>query len=207
MGSSITPNDSYSQDIRTLVKTAEKMANKPIVQQVSAFADDKIIAKESASIYAINKKQLNAAIIESSLKFNTTMGNQPLSLLLKTALEGINEALKETKIDSSVESSAEDTYELEGDFRPEAAAERIVAFSTQFLGTYQAQHPQMSAAESLTAFVEIISGGIEQGFAEAKDILGGLNVLSGDISENIDKTYQLVQSGLQSFVEALSAKK
>ncbi|TWX63250.1 DUF5610 domain-containing protein [Colwellia sp. C1TZA3] len=207
MSSSITPNDSYSQDIRTLAKTADKMANKPIGQQVPELADDKNIGKESGSIYASNKKQLNTAIIESSLKFNTTIGDQPLSLLLKTALEGISEALKETKIDSRVENSAEETYESGGDFSPEATAERIVAFSTQFLAAYQAQQPQMSAAESSTAFVEIISGGIEQGFAEAKDILGGLKVLAGDISDNIDKTYQLVQIGLQSFVESLSAKK
>jgi hypothetical protein len=180
--------------------------NKPRGQQISELANDKNIVKAQDSIYANNKKQLNAAIIESSLKFNTTMGDQPLSLLLKTALQGINEALKETGANNRVESSVEESYQSGVDFSPEGTAERIVAFSTQFLGTYQEQHPEMAAAESLTAFVDIISGGIEQGFAEAKDILADLKVLAGDMSNNIDKTYQLVQAGLQSFVEALRAK-
>jgi hypothetical protein len=62
----------------------------------------------------------------------------------------------------------------------------------------------MDAEESLANFVDIIGGGIEQGFSEAKDILGNLNVLEGDISNNIDKTYELVQQGLQSFVDSFS---
>jgi len=206
MSSTIKPNDSYSQDIRTLANGSDKTLNKPKGQQISELAHDKNIVKAEGSIYANNKKQLNAAIIESSLKFNTTMGDQPLSLLLKTALEGINEALKETGVAHRAESNVEDSYQSGIDFSPEATAERIVAFSTQFLAAYQEQHPEMAAEESLTAFVDIISGGIEQGFAEAKGILGDLKVLAGDISHNIDKTYQLVQTGLESFVEALSAK-
>jgi len=207
MSSTIKPNDAYSQEVRTLANASDKTLNKPKGQQISELAHDKNIVKAEGSIYANNKKQLNAAIIESSLKFNTTVGDQPLSLLLKTALQGINEALKETGADNRVESSAEDSYQSGLDFSPEATAERILAFSTQFLGAYQEQHPEMAAEESLTAFVDIISGGIEQGFTEAKGILADLKVLAGDISHNIDKTYQLVQTGLASFAEALSAKK
>ncbi|MBA6328306.1 DUF5610 domain-containing protein [Colwellia sp. MB02u-6] len=206
MSSVIKPNDTYSQDVRTLANASDKTLNKPKGQQISELANDKNIVKAQDSIYANNKKQLNAAIIESSLKFNATMGDQPLSLLLKTALQGINEALKETGAITRVESSVEDSYQSGVDFSPKATAERIVGFSTQFLGAYQEQHPEMAAEESLMAFVDIISGGIEQGFAEAKDILADLKVLTGDISNNIDKTYQLVQAGLQSFIEALSAK-
>jgi hypothetical protein len=169
-------------------------------QQVSELAQEKKINPTQDSIFVSSKKQLNAAIIESSLKYNTTVGDQPLSLVLKTALQGINEALKA----SGVEKNVEEAYESGVDFSPEATAERIVSFSTQFLGAYREQNPQMSQEESLTAFVDIISGGIDQGFGEAKDILGGLKVLEGDVTDNIDKTYALVQSGLQAFVDALS---
>jgi hypothetical protein len=62
----------------------------------------------------------------------------------------------------------------------------------------------MGEEESLTAFVDIIRGGIDQGFAEAKDILTSLKVLEGDIATNIDKTYDLVQEGLQSFVDSFN---
>jgi len=200
MNSTIKPNATYSQDLRPLAKAQDKKESGPMGQQVSALANEKKTEEVQEPISVTSKQQLNAAIIESSLKFNNTVGDQPLSLLLKTALQGINEALKEGGIDSSVG----DAYESGLDFSPEATAERIVSFSTQFLSSYRDQHPEMSEEEALTSFVEIISGGIDQGFSEAKDILGGLKVLEGDIASNIDKTYELVQKGLQSFVDSFS---
>ncbi|OUR84579.1 hypothetical protein A9Q75_02180 [Colwellia psychrerythraea] len=202
MNSSIKPNTTFSQDVRSLAKAQDKKENGPMGQQVSDLAHEKKIGEVQEPISVSNKKMLNAAIIESTLKFNNTVGDKPLSLLLKTALQGINEALKGSGVDSSVE----DAYESGIDFSSEATAERIVSFSTQLLGAYREQHPEMDEEESLTSFVDIISGGIEQGFSEAKDILGSLKVLEGDISNNIDKTYELVQEGLQSFVDSFSEK-
>ena len=202
MSSPIKPNDTYSQDVRSLAKTPENADNKAVDKSILEPAQDKKIAASSDSISVSSKKQLNAAIIESSLKYSTTVGDQPLALTLKTALQGINEALQA----SGVENKVEETYESGIDFSPEATAERIVSFSTQFLGAFREQNPDMSEEESLTAFVDIISSGIDQGFDEAKEILGGLKVLEGEVSETIDKTYELVQSGLQAFVDALKAK-
>lgn len=200
MNSTIKSSATYSQDLRPLAKAQDKKENGPIGQQVSDLTNEKKTGEVQEPISVTSKQQLNAAIIESSLKFNNTVGDQPLSLLLKTALQGINEALKEGGIDSSVG----DAYESGLDFSPEATAERIVSFSTQFLSSYRDQHPEMSEEESLTSFVEIISGGIDQGFSEAKGILSGLKVLEGDIASNIDETYELVQKGLQSFVDSFS---
>ena len=202
MSAPIKPNDTYSQDVRSLAKTPENADNKAVDKSILEPAQDKKIAASSDSISVSSKKQLNAAIIESSLKYSITVGDQPLALTLKTALQGINEALQA----SGVENKVEETYESGIDFSPEATAERIVSFSTQFLGAFREQNPDMSEEESLTAFVDIISSGIDQGFDEAKEILGGLKVLEGEVSETIDKTYELVQSGLQAFVDALKAK-
>ena len=200
MSSSINPNATFNQDVRSLAKAQDKKDSGAMGQQVSGLADTKKMTEVQEPISVSQKRQLNAAIIESSLKFSKSIGDQPLSLLLKTALQGINEALKVGGVDSNVE----EAYESGIDFSPEATADRIVAFSTHFLASYREQHPEMNEEQSLTAFVDIISGGIEQGFAEAKDILGALKVLGGDIATNIDKTYELVQQGLQSFVDSFS---
>jgi len=200
MSSPITPTTPSHQDVRSLANVQDKKENPPMGQQVSELAHQNKMGNVPESIAISNKKLLNAAIIESSLKYSNTIGDQPLSLLLKTALQGINEALKAAGVDHSVE----EAYESGLDVSPEATADRIVAFSTQFLASYREQHPEMGEEESLTSFVELIRGGIEQGFAEAKDVLGSLKVLEGDIATNIDKTYQLVQAGLQSFVDSFS---
>jgi len=81
-----------------------------------------------------------------------------------------------------------------------------VSFSTQFLGAFREQNPDLSEEESLNAFMDVIGSGIDQGFGEAKDILGGLNVLEGEVSDTIDTTYDLVQEGLQAFVDSLNEK-
>ncbi|HCM47878.1 MAG TPA: hypothetical protein DIS98_10385 [Colwellia sp.] len=202
MSSPITPNVTFSQNFQTYAQVQDKKEHGPMGQQVSELSQEKKTGEVQESIYISNKKQLNAAIIESSLKFTKTIGDQPLSLLLKTALQGINEALKP----GGAESSVEDAYESGVDFSPEATAERIVSFSTQFLGSFREQHPEMGEEESLTTFIKIISGGIDQGFSEAKDILGSLKVLEAEVTTNIDKTYELVQRGLQAFVDSFNDK-
>jgi hypothetical protein len=76
-----------------------------------------------------------------------------------------------------------------------------VSLSTAFFGSYQKQHPELSATDALIKFTDIIKGGINTGFDEARDILSGLQVLEGDIASKIDLTYDLVQEKLTSFVE------
>ena len=61
--------------------------------------------------------------------------------------------------------------------------------------------PELAEDEALTKFTDIIRGGIDTGFGQARDILSGLKVLEGDIATNIDKTYDLVQQGLASFIK------
>ena len=200
MVSSIKPGGTFSQDVRALAKAQDKKESGPMGEQVSELAHNKKMEKVQQPISVINKKMLNAAILESSLKFNETIADQPQSLLLKAALEGINESLKAMGVDKKVE----DAYDSGVDFSPEATAERIVSFSTQFFTAYQEQHPEMDEKEALTKFVNVISGGIDQGFGEAKEILGGLKVLEGDIADNIDKTYELVQTGLQDFIDSFN---
>ena len=202
MNPSIKPYVAFSQDTQLLTKNQDKKESESLGKEVSGLTQEKKLGQVQESAYTVSKKQLNAAIIESSLKFNKTIGEQPQALILKTALQGINEALKELGIETSVE----DAYESGVDFTPEATAERIVAFSTQFLASYREQHPEMKEEESLNAFMGIINQGIEQGFGEAKDILGSLKVLTGDVADNIDKTYNLVQEKLQSFVNMLNKK-
>lgn len=204
MSSPINPNNTFSQDVRALAKDSDKKEGETVGSKVSDLAHEKKAEAVQESVSVTAKKQLNAAIIESSLKFSQSIGDKPLSLVLKTALQGINEALQQSAgVDASA-TSIEDAYESGVDYSPEATADRIVSFSTQLYGAYREQNPELSEEESVSNFVDIIRGGIDQGFDEAKDILESLSVLEGDISADIDKTYEFVQSGLQSFVDSFN---
>lgn len=143
------------------------------------------------------RKLQNAAILEASASASLSAGNEPLSLVLKTALENINAALKEAMGEDNV---IETAVEQGVDVSPAATADRIVSQSTAFFEQYKANHPDMNEEEAKANFIDLIRGGVEKGFAEARSLLDGLNVLAGDVAANIDKTYELVQQGLDDFL-------
>ena len=75
------------------------------------------------------------------------------------------------------------------DFTPEKVSDRILSFvSGHILGESdnEKQNELMAQARE----------GIEQGFAEARDILESLDVLNGQVKTDIDSTYDLIQKGL-----------
>ena len=176
----------FSQDVKTLAQADNKKENGPIGPQVSELAQAKNAVKAES----------NAKLLASALDVTVSVGNNQQALVLKTAIEGINEALQETLGDNAIQN----TFDSGLDVSLEATAESIVSLSTAFFGAYQEANPDLSQEEALTAFIDVIAGGIEQGFTEARDVLEGLSVLDGDIATNVDSTYDLVQQGLLTFV-------
>ena len=146
------------------------------------------------------RMQLNASIVQASLNVSISSQNDPLALVYKSALTGINEALQSQYGDDAIQNA------MSQDNTPEGTAGRIVALSTGFFEAYKNQHPGQDDDVALGKFMDTIRGGFERGFKEASNILSGLNVLSGDIASNIDKTYALVQKGYDDFVAAQTSK-
>lgn len=146
-----------------------------------------------ASVVAKARASQNSAIVQTSLNVAIQAGNDPLALLYKTAIEGINEALEPTLGKDAIQAAAG------GDNSPEATAQRILSGSTAFYGAYLQQNKLEDNADSRAKFVDTIKSGFEQGFKEAQDILGGLKVLEGDVAAGIDKTRELVLKGFADF--------
>ncbi len=167
--------------------------------QVSGQAQAKKTDGIQDSVAVTVKKQLNKSILEASMNVSLSVGDQPMTLLFKTAIEGVNKALEGQLGPDAIQHAYDDGL----DVSPQATADRIVQMSTAFFGKYQESHPDLSTEDALNSFTKLISGGIDKGFKEARDILGGLNVLKeGNIAANIDATYDLVQKGLQAFVDS-----
>ena len=180
----------------------------PSVTSVStgvAGKDEKVQQKDGVnaemSVNDRTKLQLNASIMQASLNVSIGSENEPLALLYKTAITNINEALKGQYGDDAIQNAASQ------DNSAEATASRIVSLSTGFFDAFKKQNPDLDDDTALTKFMDTISGGMEKGFKEARDILEGLKVLGGDIAGNIDKTYELVQKGYADFIAAHSSKK
>jgi len=182
----------FSQSVKELAKAGDKKESGPVGAEVSELAKVKNTAKQT----------LNAAILETAINVSSA-SSSPQALVLKAALEGINDALRA----SMGENAIQNTYDSGIDVSPDATADRIVSLSTAFFSSYQEQHPELSQQEALIKFTDLISGGIDTGFSEARDILSGLSVLEGDIATDIDSTYELVQEKLNAFIESFNQDK
>ena len=142
---------------------------------------------------AETKIKQNAAILQASLDVSLQSKNEPLALLLKSAINGINDLLKAQFGDNALQEAASQ------DNTPTGTAGRIVSLSTGFFEAFKQQHQGEDANEVLSKFMSTIRSGFEQGAREAQDILKGMGVLSGDIASNIDKTLALVNQGYADF--------
>jgi hypothetical protein len=145
------------------------------------------------------RTQLNAAIITASFEVAINSQNEPLALLLKTAITGINDLLKPELGENAIQNA------VSQDNTPEGTAGRIVSLSTGFYEAYKSQHAGEDEAVVLKNFMTTLRKGFEQGYKEASDILQGMSVLKGDIASNIEKTYHLVQKGYADFEAAQSS--
>ncbi len=151
--------------------------------------------------YASSKELMNSAIISAQQEVSLSSGNEPMILLYRAAIEAINEELAPTMGDNALQTA----YDNGVDTSPDATADRIVSFATNFFSLYQDQNSSMSFDEQLSSFMEIIGGAIDQGFDEAKEILTGLEVLEGDIASGVEQTYSLIQEGLLAFKDSFSS--
>lgn len=141
------------------------------------------------------RAQFNVSIMKASIEVSIQSKNEPLALLLKSAISSINELLAPEFGDNAIEAATVANL----DNSPEATAGRIVALSTGFFEAFKQHHLGEEQADTLKTFMETIRQGFEQGFNEAREILEGLGVLDGDIASGIDQTYQLVLKGYADF--------
>lgn len=143
------------------------------------------------------KQQQNVQILKETLEVSLSAGDQSQTLLFKAAIDRINEALAPTLGPDAIQNAAGQ------DNSPAATAGRILSFSTGLFAAYAAQRPNDDQAQVAKDFVDLIRGGFEKGFNEAKDILTGLKVYDGEVKSGVDKTFELVQKGLDDFLAGL----
>lgn len=90
-------------------------------------------------------------------------------------------------------------FESSADVSSEATADRIVGFALGLKGIYSRQNPEMDQKELMAGFEAEIRRGISEGFDHARSILGGLDMLSGQVQDNVAETWDLIQQKLENF--------
>jgi hypothetical protein len=142
-----------------------------------------------------SRYQASSQILQASFSVSISAGNQSQTLLFRSAIDSINE-----KLESELGANAAQNPAIPQDYSPEATAGRILSFSTGFYDAYAQQHSGEDPEELAQNFVDLVRGGFEKGFNEAKDILQGLRVFGGEVEAGVTKTYELVSQGYDQFL-------
>lgn len=141
------------------------------------------------------RKDLHSGILQASIEVSIRSGDQSQALLLRSAIEGIDEALAPTLGPQAIQNS------MDQDRSAEATAGRIVSMSTAFFEAYAARRQDDAPATVLRDFIDVIRGGFESGFGEAREILEGLGVFKGAVEADVMKTRELVLEGYDRFIQ------
>jgi len=179
----IDPTQPFGYSISNLARDPGNKAEGPFGQRVSQLAKENNAARTGNSDSTL------------SLTDAVTTSQTSLKLLNQTVLDALNKELEADFGSRAIDNA----YQQGLDLSPQATADRIVQASTAFFGQFSEKYADLVEPERLDAFMNTISAGIEKGFAEARDILSSLDVLKGDIADNIDQTFSLVQQGLDNF--------
>ena len=119
------------------------------------------------------------------------------------SVESITKLLQD-RINSRIEARFPEYEGLETtsftDWSPEAVSDRIVAFATSFMGAYQSENSDLSGEGLIDGFGTLMRDAIIEGFNQAKEILGALSVLSGDVADTVNRTYELTMQKLDAYL-------
>ena len=159
----------------------------------NAAAASRVQRQEQVSEAAL-RKDLNVGILQASMAVSIRAGDESQALLFRTAIEGINEALAPTLGADAIQNA------MGQDNSAEATAGRIVSMSTAFFDAYAARRTEDDPETVLRDFMDVIRGGFEKGFGEARDILSGLGVFTGAVEADVTKMRELVLRGYERFM-------
>ena len=117
---------------------------------------------------------------------------------LQEKLEGVFTAAAEVNPDLAAAGPAA-FFATGVDVSPEATADRIVGFALSLRGVYGHQNEGVGEEELRSGFEQEIRRGVREGFEHARGSLSNLDLLEGDIQNNVDLTWDLVQQKLDDF--------
>ena len=152
---------------------------KSSIQTQSISKNDNPDSAEDAVVNDVESKSISLPSAQDAQR----VFNQRILATVSEQIEVINEYLELSGAEP-IESLVPD------DFTPEKVAERILSFITAGIAGLDAEDPARAS------LLEAARSGFEKGYAEAKEILVGLGVFAGDVLENAEKTYVLIQQGL-----------
>jgi len=153
-------------------------------------------AKAAANQAALNSLQAPASPSDTvNVSFSDLY--KSLTVEAKKIIDALNELLK-GKLPAGIQSLKP------ADVTPEATADRIVSTITSSFSSFRKQHADMSDEEVLEHYMELVRGGVEEGYADAFEILEGLGAFDYDgVQSGVEETKKLIDEKLSNFEKTM----
>lgn len=122
-----------------------------------------------------------------------------LKMTYQAAIDKLNEVLTPQLGENAI---SEEALKKQGSmdyWTPENTAGRIVNGATAFLPAFQKANPDLEGEALMTKFMDVVGGGLQQGFDEAQGILSDLKVFDGKVKDTFTATTDLVNKGMENF--------
>lgn len=118
-----------------------------------------------------------------------------LSFLRANLDKKLNEVFEKAP-EETPEGLAVESFQSGADLTPQATADRIVSFALGFKNHFLRQNSQLSEEQLMAKFEIEVREGISAGFSDARNVLGSLQLMDEETSENVGTTWDLIQSQL-----------
>lgn len=148
----------------------------------------------NASSRAQERASPNSAVaMVAQQQADIQVAEQPLSLLARTLTEGLNASLQA--------SLGEQATVLAFDEEPgaELFVSQFKASLSALFERYSLARPEPPPATTFGEFMDLVRAGLEQGFAEAREVLGGLSVSAEESTADLDQVEGLINGVLAAF--------
>ncbi|MFH1998316.1 MAG: DUF5610 domain-containing protein [Planctomycetota bacterium] len=166
------------------------------LQDLNGLKGQKDLLKAKYSVPKMEPSSNSKGVsVEDSVDLSSSMSLKQINERLSTEIG--------KKLDEMLKAHGIDLRDAAGlDWSPEATATRIFEGVSGLLGIWEWQNPQMSDAEVIDSFEEVIRSAIDLGYSQAMTALAPLN-LDDSVKSIAQETISLVHEKFDGFFLAL----
>lgn len=173
-------------------------------QKLTGDNDNNRKASLSDTEYSINGNQITVRNQQQASLVSHLFGDpnkaieDSMKMTYQAAMEKLNETLAPELGENAISQENFDKHGADY-WTPESTAGRIIDGATGFLEGFKKAHPELEGEALMEKFMEVVGGGLQQGFNEAKGILQDVKIFEGQIEDNYTQITDLVDKGMENF--------
>ncbi|WP_157760796.1 DUF5610 domain-containing protein [Hydrogenovibrio halophilus] len=162
-------------------------------------AADKSGQGSNQSVNSSEVRQQNQASLVSHLFGDGKRALEgAMKMTFQATMEQLNQALEPDLGPEAISQARLQETGIEY-WNPENTADRIFQGASGFLPAFQRANPDLEGEALMDKYMNVVGGGLQKGFDEAKGILGEMKLFEGNIADSFQETMDRVFKSMENF--------